>query len=262
MSTPLHILKLSVVGALAALALGYGGAVALDGIGMTSTRATQTVEPGATPIVRLTIEPSRPREGEFTLDQAPARSAAIESSPERALEPGFATGSLGQPRTEPSHLAPAAAAPVYTPPPAEAVESGSEPLSFGAGLSKASSLTPPGPEPEVATLTPPAAPIAPARPAQPSALQNVELLEPAPPAPPEVHDMPEESAKERVIDIGSDKPKSKPAADKKSAEPKESAKSKDEQATQKPKKTAKAAKRKKQDSFADGVSDTLSMFGF
>lgn len=174
MSKAAYVLKMSTAGAVAALALSYGAAVALDGIGMTPARSPADAEADVPPG-----------------DQA--------GSP-------IATGSLGDPRPDQTYRQPdpgAEPSPVgeiATPDPDS--DEPSSLVDFGAGLAKTGALT--MPPAEAAELAPPEPASSPdpapaALPLPPSPLRNVELLDVAKPASPS---LPEE----RIIEIGPKRP--------------------------------------------------------
>ncbi|MFN0219859.1 MAG: hypothetical protein ACKVP4_13715 [Hyphomicrobium sp.] len=221
-----YVLRLLIVGALAATALGYGGAVALDGIGLTASR-----NEGAAQVAR----PGDPNSATVPIREAADRTANFSAAAQRAYggaEP-VETGALGPSKASGDQSGgPAAAEPALDD---AAIELNFERINLGGGLLKAGSMTRPMPTPSVAR-------------ADPNLLQKVELLDPAPPS--QTLQVPEE----RVIEIG---PRKSPAI---SAANGVSDLTPDlsEQA-KKPRKTAKAKKRKSDDSFAGSVQ---SFFGF
>ncbi len=240
-SKSIHMLKLTAVGACAALALGYSGAVALDGIGMTAAqdKSPANIEPvhAVQDESRSSRVESKPVEPAVTEPQAeempPAterQAAAASHELDEAQASPMSTGSLGDAPARQSAI-PSSDEKLNLAPPSEALREeradDDESIPLGVGLAKMGPFEmPPAPavEPEVEP-----------RP-EPRALRNVELLErPPPPQPPKL-ELPEE----RVIQIG---PKAPTEAADKAAKP-----------TQKARKSAKR-KRKKD-------SDFLSYFGW
>ncbi|MGQ0455927.1 MAG: hypothetical protein ACT4OU_02570 [Hyphomicrobium sp.] len=116
MRTPAYVLRLAGVGGLAALALGYGGALALDGIGMTPPR-----DRGAAPSVRRSEPPD-----------AKAGAGPVQTG---ALDERLSTGPLGD---ADAALEAAEADP--------AVELDFERINIGGGLAKAAPLVLPPPQ--------------------------------------------------------------------------------------------------------------------
>lgn len=221
MSKATYVLKMSTAWAVAALALSYGAAVALQGIGMTPVR------------------------GAAANDASNEIRQPAENSPSSSP---IATGSLGDPNASETpagdHAARDLPSPVGETAPADISEGGPAELTdFGAGLARTGALTMPQAQPVEETQSPQIEPVrteTTAPPPTPSPLQNVELLEVPKPASSLVPE-------ERIIEIGPKKAASSEAAA--TEQPETARKSK-----QKSRKAAKARKRKTQD-------PVLSFFG-
>ncbi len=231
------MLKLTAAGACAALALGYSGAVALDGIGMTAAQDASSA--GIEPVRAVRDEPLPNQSGSVERTVAeqqaaemppPTERQAAAASPEldEARASPMSTGSLGDAPARQSAI-PSSGEKLNLAPPSEALREDraddDESIPLGVGLAKMGPFEmPPAPavEPEVEQ-----------RP-EPRALQNVELME-RPPPPPKL-ELPEE----RVIQIG---PKAPTDAADKAAKPAQKAR--------------KSAKRKKTKN-----NDFLSYFGW
>lgn len=224
------MLKLTAAGACAALALGYSGAVALDGIGMTAA------QDGSSAVLARTVHQESPsnRFESGSVEQTVAEQQATEMPPPTERQAAAASPELDEAQASPmstGSLGDAPARQSATPsgdklnlaPPSEALRedraADDESIPLGIGLAK------------MGPFEMPPAPAVEPRP-EPRALRNVELME-RPPPPPKL-----ELPQERVIQIG---PKAPTDAADKAAKPAQKAR--------------KSAKRKPKN------NDFLSYFG-